>query len=767
MSGPGPLGSAARARQGIRISGVVQGVGFRPTVYRVATGLGLGGLVRNDAQGVWIEIEGPPGPVDSFVRSLRHALPRLARIDRLDVTELSVVGQETFAISGSTGQEAGRAIVPPDVATCEACLSEMADPADRRHRYPFINCTDCGPRYTIVRDLPYDRARTTMSVFPLCVPCRAEYEDPGSRRFHAEPVACAVCGPHLALRAGTGPELLGEAALAAAVRVLQDGQIVAVKGIGGYHLAVDATQPAAVERLRLRKGRPHKPLALMVRTLEEARGLIQLDDSGGAALTAPSRPIVLAPARPGSKVAPAVAPGLDELGVMLAYAPLHHLLLAAGPAILVMTSGNRSEEPIAKDDDAARERLAGIADAFLSHDRGIHTRADDSVVRIVAGGAQPVRRSRGFVAEAIRLPVGGPPLLAVGPQLKNTVCVVRGDEAFLTPHVGDLDGMETHAFFEEVIEKMCRLLSLTPEAVAHDLHPDYASTRWALASGLARVPVQHHHAHVVSCLVDAGIGCSEPTIGIAFDGTGCGPAGDLWGGEFLRFDLLGFSRAGHLRALPLPGGEAAIREPWRLGLSALHDAGLPDQPLLGAVDPVRRARVAQLLRAAPRATGAGRWFDAAAALCGFGGAISYEGQAAIELEALASGASDPYPFHLAGEPFEADLRPAVRQMVAELSAGRRPADVAGSFHETMARVVLAGCRRIRDTSLLGTVALSGGCFQNRRLTERSLALLEADGFQVLLHRRVPPNDGGVSLGQAAVAAARLGGKGHHVSRHSR
>jgi len=756
-----------RARSGVRISGAVQGVGFRPTVYRVARGLGLAGLVRNDSDGVWIEVEGLVEPVDRFVEALRSDLPPLARIDRLEVSALELRGDRDFVILHSSGRASGRAIVPPDVATCDACLGEMNDPADRRHRYPFINCTDCGPRYTIVRDLPYDRARTTMAVFTLCPDCRAEYEDPGSRRFHAEPVACAACGPRIRFRDESGSALEEEAALLAAAAALRAGRIVAVKGIGGYHLAVDATQPEAVERLRERKRRPHKPLALMVRTLEEARALIRLGPEAEESLRSPARPIVLATAVPGAAVAPGIAPGLDELGVMLAYAPLHHLLLCAGPPILVMTSGNRSEEPIARDDDAARERLAGIADAFLSHDREIHTRADDSVVRIVAGAPQPVRRSRGWVAAGISLPFEGPPLVAVGPQLKNTVCLVRGDEAFLGPHVGDLDGLEARAFFEEVIDKMSRLLGVAPEAVAHDLHPDYGSTRWALGSGLQRVPVQHHHAHVVSCLVDAGVALDGPAIGIAFDGTGCGPAGDLWGGEFLLFDWVGFQRRGHLLPLALPGGEAAIREPWRLGLAALHDAGLPEQLLLAPVDPVRRARVAQLLSGAVRAAGAGRWFDAAAALCGFGGSVSYEGQAAIELEALAVDVSEPYPFELAGEPFVVDLRPVVRGISADLVSGRPVPEVAGRFHETMARAVSAGCRRIRELSDVRTVALSGGCFQNRRLTERSLALLRADGFDVLLHRRVPPNDGGVSLGQAAVAAARLGGKGHHVSRNSR
>ncbi|HET6982793.1 MAG TPA: carbamoyltransferase HypF, partial [Myxococcaceae bacterium] len=730
-------------------------------------GLGLAGLVRNDSDGVWIEVEGLVEPVDRFVEALRSDLPPLARIDRLEVQTLELRGDHDFVIVHSSGRASGRAIVPPDVATCDACLAEMNDPSDRRHRYPFINCTDCGPRYTIVRDLPYDRARTTMAVFTLCPNCRAEYEDPASRRFHAEPVACAACGPRIRFEDESGSTVEEEAALLAAAAALRKGRIVAVKGIGGYHLAVDATQPGAIERLRARKGRPHKPLALMVRTLDEARALIRLGPEAEEALTSPARPIVLAPALPGAAVAPGVAPGLDELGVMLAYAPLHHLLLSTGPRALVMTSGNRSEEPIAREDDVARERLGGIADGFLSHDREIHTRADDSVVRIVAGAAQSVRRSRGWVATGISLPFEGPPLVAVGPQLKNTVCLVRGDEAFLGPHVGDLDGLEARLFFEEVIGKMARLLGVTPRAVAHDLHPDYGSTRWALESGLPRVAVQHHHAHVVSCLVDAGVTLDRPAIGVAFDGTGCGPAGDLWGGEFLVFDWTGFERRGHLRPLALPGGEAAIREPWRLALAALHDAGLPEQMLLVAIDPLRRARVAQLLPRAVRATGAGRWFDAAAALCGFGGAISYEGQAAIELEALAVDFREPYPFELAGEPFAVDLRPAVRGITADLVSGRPVSEVSGRFHETMACAVATGCRRIREVSDVRTVALSGGCFQNRRLTERSLALLQGDGFDVLLHRRVPPNDGGVSLGQAAVAAARLGGKGHHVSRNPR
>jgi hydrogenase maturation protein HypF len=756
-----------RARRGIRVRGTVQGVGFRPAVYRLASELALGGWVRNDSEGVWIEVEGGPDVLARFVERLAGELPPLGRISELTMVDLTPSGQADFRVVSSTAQETVRAIVPADAAICADCLRELFDPHDRRHRYPFINCTGCGPRYTIVRDVPYDRVRTTMRAFTLCGPCRAEYEDPTDRRFHAEPNACPGCGPRLRLLRG-GAAAAGEDALRGAASELAAGRIVAVKGIGGFHLAVSATDGEAVARLRARKRRPDKPLALMVRSLAEAEEIVLLSDAARAALISPARPIVLCPARPGTAIAGGVAPGLGELGIMLAYAPLHHLLLADGPTVLVMTSGNRSEEPIARDDDDARARLGEIADAFLVHDREIHTRADDSVVRSVAGGVQPVRRSRGFVPEPIALGCSAPPICAVGAELKNTVCLTRGDQAYLSPHVGDLENAEAYGFFVEVIDKLGRLLGVTPAIVAHDLHPDYLSTRWALRAARPREPVQHHHAHIASCLVDNGrVG---PVLGVAFDGTGCGPAGDVWGGEILHADLTGFTRLGHLRPIALVGGEAAIREPWRLAAAALLDAELSLESL-SRVDPARLRAIAGLYRRAPRATGAGRWFDAVAALCGVRDVISYEGQAAVELEALAApGETGSYPFAIDGaQPEIYDLRPTVRAIVADLRRGVPSSIVAARFHRTLAQVVAGAARSGRARRGGATVALSGGCFQNKILTESVKDLLEADGFEVLVHRRVPPNDGGVALGQAAVAARRWHERQNgstHVSGHS-
>jgi hydrogenase maturation protein HypF len=773
-------GEAPRRRLGVRAGGVVQGVGFRPFVHRLATELALAGSVRNDARGVWIEIEGDEAALASFRRRLASDAPALARLDAIEVVELPLAHARSFQIVESAPSARGRAAIPCDVAPCDDCLRELADPADRRHRYPFVNCTACGPRYSIVRDVPYDRARTTMADFALCARCRAEYGDPTDRRFHAEPNACPACGPRLSLRAGPGlpVEAEGDAALRGAARAIAAGEIVAVKGLGGYLLATDARDEAAVARLRARKRRPHRPFAVMARDLDAIARVARLDEASIAALRSPARPIVLLPLRddleasssashaphaPG--LAPSVAPALREIGVMLPSTPLHALLLDEGPALQIMTSGNLAEEPIAKDDDDALARLSGIADRFLIHDRAIHTRVDDSVVRIVAGAPQPVRRARGMVPSAIALPIsapGGAPVLATGADLKNAVCLARDGEAFLSQHVGDLASPAAFAFFEETIDKLARLLDvdLAAATIAHDLHPEYRSTRWALAraSGARLVPVQHHHAHVAACLAEHGR--AGPAIGVAFDGTGCGPEGELWGGEILIADLVAFRRAGHLQPLALPGGEAAIRAPVRLALAALVAAEAPLAPLaaLGARKLALLRALIERRVAAPRATGAGRWFDAVAALLGVRWEISYEGQAAIELEALAaSGAHAPYDFAIdarEGAPFEIRLAPTIRAIVDELRSGAPRAVIAARFHETMSRAIEAACARVRAETGLVTVALSGGCFQNRLLTERALALLSAAGFEALVHRRVPPNDGGVALGQAAVASAR-------------
>jgi hydrogenase maturation protein HypF len=699
--------------------------------------------VRNDPEGVWIEIEGSRAEVSAFPRALESSLPPRARISEMEIVERPLKGESGFSVASSavsTHDGAPRAMIPADIATCEACLAELFTPSNRRYRYPFINCTDCGPRHTIVRDLPYDRAKTTMGAFAMCEACRAEYEEPRDRRFHAEPIACPRCGPQVSLRVSGRVVAREDEAVRGCCALLAEGRIIAVKGLGGFQLACDARNDDAVQRLRERKRRPDKPFAVMT---SDPQLVAILDSTTLAALKSPAQPIVLAP-RSGLGVGPSVGPRLPEIGVMLPTTPLHHLLLAGGPPVLVMTSGNVTDEPIAIDDAAAA--LAEIADAVLTHDRGIHTRADDSVGRIVLGELQPVRRGRGWAPEPISLGFSVAPVLAVGAEVKNAICVTRGSDAFVSQHIGDLDVPSAHDFFLESIEKLERLLDVRAEAVAYDLHPNYAATRWARASGRRAIPVQHHHAHVASCLVENGV--TGPAIGVAFDGTGCGPAGDAWGGEILVFDLNGFTRAFHLRPIALPGGEKAIREPWRLGVAALVDAGL-------AVDDEKWRPITKLLDKpglSPRATGAGRWFDAIAALLDVRPAISYEAQAAIELEALADSAVDrPYSFEITDDG-EIDLRPVVRALMKERI---RPALAAARFHSTLAEAIAACCRLVRARYGIGVVALSGGCFQNRLLTERTVQRLESAGFRPLVHRRVPPNDGGLALGQAAIAARIL------------
>jgi hydrogenase maturation protein HypF len=756
------------------VRGTVQGVGFRPTVYRLAKAAGLAGFVRNDADGVWIEIEGADAALAAFVSALRREAPPLARIDTIEIAPVPLVGDREFHVVASGPSARTSAVIPADAGTCEACLRELRDPADRRHRYPFINCTDCGPRFTIIRDVPYDRARTTMDAFAMCDACKAEYADPANRRFHAEPNACPDCGPHVALVEEARARLRGERALARATELLTAGSIVAVKGLGGYQLAVRADADDAVWRLRALKRRPHKPFAVMARDLAAVERVAFLTEASLAVLMSPARPIVLLAARKGTQVAASVSSSVGELGVMLPATPLHHLLLEPLD-LLVMTSGNATDEPIAKDDDEALARLGDIADAFLVHDRAIHTRADDSVVRVTLGRVQALRRARGFVPAPIGLGFDAPPVLAVGGELKNTVCLVRGRDAYLSQHIGDLEGFEGRLFFKETITKMSRLLGITPSIVAHDLHPDYASTRWALEQGLPCVAVQHHHAHIASCLAEHGR--TGSVIGVAFDGTGCGPAGELWGGEILLCDLARSTRLGHLRPIALPGCETAIREPWRLGLAALLDAG-ESLDLLSHVPEQRQRFLTRMIErdiSSPKATGAGRWFDAVAALLGVRDTITYEAQAAIELEALARQSDDerPYPFVLdapPGPPFVVELRPTIRALAADVRDEVARTRIASRFYATMADAVAECCAQARRQHRVETVALSGGCFQSALFTERTRTRLERDGFEVLCHRLVPPNDGGLALGQAAVAAYRAilapERESSHVSGHT-
>ncbi|WP_339153821.1 carbamoyltransferase HypF [Actinomadura luteofluorescens] len=728
-------------RVGVRVEGVVQGVGFRPFVHGLATGLGLSGLVGNDAGGVFIEVEGAPDRVGRFLDGLRTRPPRLALVERVTTRELDAVGRGGFAIVGSDGSGERRALVSWDAATCDDCLREMRDPGDRRHRYPFINCTACGPRFTIVTGVPYDRPNTTMAGFAMCAPCAAEYEDPADRRFHAQPVCCPACGPSLTIRPDAGEPL--DAARAA----LADGAVLAVKGLGGYHLAARAADPGGVAALRSRKHREDKPFAVMVPDLEAARALCDLSEAEEALLAGPRRPIVLARRRPDAALADAVAPGNRAVGLMLPYTPLHHLLVTEP---LVLTSGNVSDEPIAYRDRDALERLAPIADAFLLHDRPIHTRTDDSVMRAFRGRPLPVRRSRGYAPEPIPI-AAGRPVLACGAELKNTFCLTRDGRAFVSPHIGDLENHETLRAFEEGVAHFRRLFGIEPDLIAYDPHPEYLSTKYALDQDLPGVAVQHHHAHIASCLADNG--AAGPVIGVAFDGTGYGTDGTLWGGEFLVADLRGFERAGHLEPVPLPGGAAAIREPWRMAAAYGVPGDLPvaRRPGWAAVTALARRGVN-----APPTSSMGRLFDAVAAVLGVRDRVNYEGQAAVELEQCAdlteTGAyraalNGTAGFTVAG----GDLVDAV---VADLRANVPVPVIAARFHNGVAALVVDAASRIRSQTGLGTVALSGGVFQNMLLLDRAVSGLEGAGFDVLTHHRVPPNDGGISLGQAAVATAR-------------
>ena len=738
----------------MRVEGVVQGVGFRPYVHGLAHRLGLSGRVGNDTAGVFMEIEGAEQAVSEFLATLPAQAPPLAVIEQVKTNPLVPTGESGFHIVSS--QAAGRrdTLISADTATCEDCLREMADPTDRRFDYPFTNCTNCGPRFTIVRDVPYDRPFTTMAPFAMCQDCAREYHDPADRRFHAQPVCCPACGPRLRLIDARGAELPGEP-LAAAAELLTAGAVLAVKGLGGFHVAALASDAVATAELRARKHREDKPFAVMVADLNTARELCEIDPVAKRVLAGRRRPVVLLPRRPDAPVAPAVAPGNRNLGLMLPYTPLHHLLLrdTAGP--IVLTSGNISDEPIAYQDDDARRRLTGIADAYLTHDRAIHMRTDDSVVRVFRGAELPVRRSRGYAPEPLTLAQPVPrPILGCGAELKNTFCLARGRHAFTSHHIGDLENYETLRSFTEGVEHFRRLFDVTPEVVAYDLHPEYLSTKYAL--GLADVElvgVQHHHAHIASCLADNGE--SGPVLGVAFDGTGYGSDGTLWGGEFLLADLTGFQRMAHLVPVPLPGGAAAIRQPWRmtaayLGSDAPQDLIQRNVEHWDSVLAMASRRVN-----APLTSSAGRLFDAVAAILGIRDSINYEGQAAVELEQRADLTElGSYPARVSEVPTLAlhgvDL---VRAVVADLQTGIAPEVIAARFHHGLADAIVRVCLMLREITGVDVAALSGGVFQNVLLLERTVAKLEDAGLRVLTHSRVPPNDAGISLGQIAVAAA--------------
>jgi hydrogenase maturation protein HypF len=758
-------------RKHILVRGVVQGVGFRPFVYKTATSLGLSGFVFNSSSGVTIEIEGRGSALDEFFKALKGDPPKLAEIKEITVSEIEVQGGDGFFILGSREESGAFALVPPDAGTCDECWRDFGDPANRRFGYPFTNCTHCGPRYTIIRDIPYDRATTTMSAFTMCGDCQAEYENPDDRRFHAQPNACAVCGPSLTLLKSdvSFPDRDSLTIIRQTRALLREGKIVAVKGLGGFLLACDATNDAAVAELRRRKRRPHKPFALMVRDLASVKKLCRLTPEDEAALLHPRRPIVILPRLAGGPLSGGLAPGDNTLGVMLPYTPLHYLLFSDSPETesewdaLVMTSGNMSEEPIVVSNHEAMLQLGGVADWFLLHDRDIFTRVDDSVTRTFEGRERVLRRSRGFAPQSIDLGIEMEEVLAFGGELKNTFCLTKGRYAILSQHIGDLENYETMRFFEETLDRMKHTFRVAPRAAAYDLHPGYMSTRLAAASGIARrIGVQHHHAHIASCMAENHL--RGQVLGVALDGTGFGTDGKIWGGEFLVADFAGFSRRAHLRNVLLPGGDAAVRQPWRMALSYLRDAfggQIPtdlrcfqgiDEKQVALVDTMLARRIQTV-----ETSSCGRLFDAVAALLGLAPEVSFEGQAAIALEAAAeTGIDDRYDFEIEeGEPAILDFRPLVVAIGNDISSGRRVGEISARFHNTLSAAIGQVCDRIRSSNAVDRVCLSGGSFQNLYLLGRTVVELRRRSFDVFLHAQVPANDGGLSLGQAMVANEHL------------
>ncbi|MGO8970845.1 MAG: carbamoyltransferase HypF [Myxococcaceae bacterium] len=746
----------------IEVRGTVQGVGFRPWIYRIARTLGIKGQVHNDGRGVTIDAFGSQESLDSFLRAIEANPPPAAAIRRLSWTTIPVRNELAFTIGASQANALREPSIPPDLATCPDCVAEILDERDRRYRYPFTNCTNCGPRFTIALDVPYDRPATSMAKFPMCDNCQREYGDPNNRRFHAQPNACSRCGPRLLLVARSGEEVVTKDPLRYAAEALVTGSIVAVKGIGGFHLACDATSAQAVTELRLRKRRDAKPFAVMVRTLVEAQQLAALSHSERELLQSPERPIVLVTRLEGSGLANEVAPRNPLVGLMLAYTPLHHLLLADAGRPLVMTSANLSDEPIAyRDSDL--ERIQDIADFLLVHDREIVTRCDDSVARVVNGTPVLLRRSRGYVPRSIRLSHElARPVLACGAQLKNTFCLAFGDSAVLGPHVGDLDDPGVLVAYGEAIDRMVRFLGVRPQVIAHDLHPDYVSTAFARARPESiHVPVQHHHAHVASAMAEHGL--EGPVVGVAFDGTGYGPDGSSWGGELLLATLASFERRATLRPIRLPGGDRAIREVWRTALALVDDAfdGKPplmDIPLFRAISEQHLELVQQMLRRdlnAPRSHGAGRYFDGLGALGLFRHEARYEGEVALAWNVVADPAERraySYHFDRTTNPWCLDLRSMVREAVADVIAGRAASTISAAFHNTLIRGTAEMVRAILETRGPLPVVLTGGCFQNPRLAEGIVSEL-GPGVDVRLHRQVPPGDGGIALGQALVADA--------------
>jgi len=757
---PGP--SVIEARK-IRVQGIVQGVGFRPFVYQLATSLYLAGQVSNTASGVTIRLEGAPEGLLAFERRLSAESPPLSQITQIDVETIQPNGCQEFSIVHSEKGAQRATLISPDVSICEDCRHELFDRQDRRFRYPFINCTNCGPRYTIIDDIPYDRPKTSMRHFKMCPECQSEYDDPGNRRFHAQPNACRICGPRVRLFDRAQNEIEATDPIEIAVSYLQAGKVLAIKGLGGFHLVVDAQNQTAVATLRQRKRREEKPLAVMSAKLEIIRRYANVAEEEASLLQSIQRPIVLLQKNRDYSLAKGVSPNNRTIGVMLPYTPLHYLLMDASFTALVMTSANLSEEPIAIDNADAFERLADIADFFLVHDRDIYLRSDDSVVRFVHQRPRFLRRSRGYVPVPVFLKHRVRPILACGAALKNTICLTRGSEVFLSQHIGDLENLATHDFFALTIAHLERILSIKPEIVAYDMHPDYLSTRYAQSlDHLEQIAVQHHHAHIVSCMAENQV--SEPVIGLSFDGTGYGTDGSIWGGEVLLARNDGFERLAHFAPTAMPGGAAAIKEPWRMAISYLHQTYGLDflrrrLKFLENLDSNQITVTIQMIQKgvnAPQTSSLGRLFDGIAALMNIRGTVAFEGQAAMELETLATDlGEDAYEFAwLSREACLIDPGPIIQGIVMDLENGLPCAAISGKFHTTLIKLFSALCRVLKKETGISQVALSGGCFQNALLLKGLAQALETIGFQVLTHEKVPANDGGICLGQAVIADAK-------------
>ena len=758
-------------RNRLHVSGIVQGVGFRPFVARLAKHSGLTGWVFNHSQGVTIEVQGSASVVQEFSKALVRKAPGLAKIESVRREVLPTREENDFLIRKSDSRHERQTLIPPDIATCELCMKECFDPANRRFLYPFTNCTQCGPRFTIVQSLPYDRSRTTMNRFHICPLCEREFNDPGDRRYHAQPNACPECGPQVFLSTSSGEPVGSSNPIKEAASRLQAGHIVGVKGLGGFHLACNALDPRAVCELRRRKKRIQKPFAVMFPNVVCVSRYCQISEEEKQLLLDPARPIVLLRRNIEAELPEELAPGLTEIGALLPYTPLHALLLHEATVPLVMTSGNLSEEPIACENEQALRRLGALVDCFLMHDRDIPVRCDDSVARVWSGKPIVFRRSRGYTPLPLTLPItANKPILACGALLKNTFCLLKGNKALLSHHIGDLENLESMTSYEAGIKHFQELFDCNPQIVAHDLHPDFPSTRFAKnCQGVSLIPVQHHHAHFASGLAEHGL--TEKAIGICWDGVGLGEDGTVWGAEFLVGDLIGYERAARFRPVPMPGGDATSREPWRMALVYLREAfGKHWRSTLSECKDVRAAEINTVERMLdiglniPFASSMGRLFDAFAFICLGISRSSYEGQAPMLLEHLASATNQhsqelPFEIHEHARLLEIDPRPAIRKAVALLDDGERPSGVAWSFHASVAEVAARVCEILRDADAPSRVVLTGGCFQNMLLLSLLTKRLKTAGFEVLTHSQVPPNDGGIALGQAAVACARTQSEG--------